>query len=1703
MADERIVIHFATEGLPQTQRDIDRLQNNTEGKFSKLSKQFEAFQQALSGVQAVATGLYSSLIDSNERLNAELLKSQTSLASNLEIYREGKEIVDITEKITSTQEVLRESLKQIEKDTTELVGVTTDKVNGVFQVLLQNSQKFIGQSQEFTDPIEAATASTKNWAAALGNLGLPLEQANQEIRSILQGDVNNPDSVIAKTLQISREQYDQWVANGELIDRLNDKLEVFAAGNALASKSIAGVTSNIQSFFEDTARLAGADLLAPVVDSLNAVYSILIDNRDLIEKLAGDNVKELVDLFDILKETTRGVAEAIDIDAEGFFKTGSETISAIIKATEGLIVLGGGLTELFGPGLTRAFNDTLGVINLSLEGIGKLTSLLGEVTSSVAWFSNAVRDILPDIGIDDALGAAQSGVARLTGEYQDSVEAVKTYSDITTVLLAQTEKLTTSGKANADQIRGQIEQLQRQKEEISDVKTFREEDAEAIGKQKEALDKAIVGLEEMAASTENLTFKARELQELGTILEDLQSKANSAQTTVKNQGAGDAAVFGEAVNTLTELTEKQVEYGQITVDEARTRLEAILDNNKVELESREGALNTLKGLEEDYTNFKIGLLDEEIGVLERRAQVGEISAIESAEGQYQAENEQIKIQLDLLDQQIERQEGLGMSTEQLLAERQSLVNQSLQLEVDYVEKVGDLEQTRVEESYKRTLDAAQSAEVARTTALKQALLDRSVSQADYDTATLQATQDRLQTELEAEQNNIANIESLLASSGTADQRKELQAELDSARLRSQEIYQQTIDNEISLQRHSEAVAQEANEAKAEAARRSYRDTLDTVQSGEIAQTTAQKQALLDRTISREEYAAQELQITRDTLDKQYQAELDNISRLEGLLEGALSSDQRIAIQDEIDQARIKSQQLNQQLVDADLDLLDQQESRAKQAAQEQIQALEEQYNKSLATVSNREAELTNQLKTSLADRSITQEEYNQRVQEVQHQRLEAELKANQEQQVELSKLLETSTEKESLEKRLNQVRSEAIGLESQLIDMELAGNAQSIQQTKEAISEKSRLLNLEYSEKEAQVRATIELEEVAQAKIAELGVERINKQIEAEKQAQEQLKALGDIEGVDESKLKLRELAINLIDAEIKAEKSLQGVIEGQLRALREKLDIKRQTSEVDLLEEELAISQAVTDGVLTKEAAEKAKLELTRARVLKEIELLQQLEGQGTEADQLKNRQELLRNQIKLEGVEQQLQSIGDKQYTTKVDTLSASRVITDEVLAQKAGLSAVGTQQDIIDSKLKEINSKYEANTLLLDEEVAKLQQIASLNDLQNQSNQRQVELRQTQLGLMAAQEGAVSSGLGNELSLVNQSLQVRQKLNAVTEALNQADEMGPERRLELEKEATALREQLNALGVNGTKEETELLEQRQLIQRQQLESEQIRLDLSRQTATIEVANQRALIGLDQIKATNQAQVLKLEAEGLKLQAEKLRGEAALTEDATKRAHLLQQANNIDSQVGRTLELSEAQVKAAEQEATVRNQILDKQLEVQQVQFDSQQGQLDTQRTLLESQQAYEASVNNLDPQFNNNSLSTYNEDLEELRDKLKDISDTEVKAQVDDSEADQYIDKLDKTSGQLQEPIEPKIGTKGVDNLATKVKSSDCHYRGSQPKGTNRVRPNKGDQPSPGVKTRGRRVKVTGREVTRGGSLNRRCHQKGSPVATGQQY
>lgn len=1575
MADERIIVEFTTQGLPETQQGIDDLQNNAIGGFTELNSQLELFQGALAGLQGVAGALYGALIDSNERLNAELLKSQVSLAGTLDIYKDGVQMTDVTDKILSSAGTLKDSLKQIEKDTTELVGVTTEQVNGVFQILLQNANSFIGQSKEFSNPIDAATNATKGWVAALGTLGLPLEQANQEIRSILQGDVNNPDSMIAKTLAITKEQYDLWVANGELIDRINEKLDVYVKGNKLASQSVGAITANIQGFFEDTARMAGEPLLGPVVESLDSVYQLLLQNKDLIEELAQENVADLVSLFDTLRQSVAKVAASMNINPEGILKDGSELIGNLIAACEGLIRLGTSVLTIFGPGLTQALGNTFTAISFGLEGIAKLANLLTVAGDALGGFMKAAN-LGGGLDLGKVFDNAQASIAKLSGEYDQATEATATYRDITATLTAQADKIASSGNASSAMVKGQIDALNEQKEALKGLKTFRDEDKVSQEAQIAAVEKSIKALEGLKSSTDELTFKAPELQKLGTMMELLGKNADSAIATLGRDGGGKKEVFEEAAKSLTELTQKQVEYGQITAKEGITRLDAVVNNTKLELETREAALEAMKGLEKEFTDFKVAQLDLEAQAVDRKIKQGALSALEGAKASADITKQQSDVQIASLDNQIKKAEELGQSTTKLTQEREELLSKQADAELATLEKVGEIREQDQEQAYQKAISTVEETETQRLLALEKGLAAKKVSEESYNQQTLDATKERLSAELEAEQANLSQLEALLSTAGTADQKEALEAKVAESKKKTMDLQLQATKAEVEGQKavtkaQEDAVraSEKAMKDRLEAVKDSYKKSTDIASLAEGTATVKLKEQLAARTITQEQYSAKVAQVTKTRLDAELAANQEQITKLSAI---AANTKDNKGAQEELTAAKQRQIAITQQLLDLDISGQKLSAEAVKKAMTDRVEAVEKSYQATIGKATESEGQATLALKKGLVDRTLTQGQYDNRVLESRRTRLQAEVAAENEAVAKLSSIKATGKDQEELQDKIAAAKGRSRKATEELLDIELNAKDKIVDAYKTQLDEKMKGIDIEFSEREAKIRQTEKNETQSAVKLAQVNIERIRAQMAAEQEAADKLAALGDTKGAADKKLEVRKLAIGLIDAEIKAEEALQNVLKAELDLLRKRLDLKKGAQDVNLLQEELKLAEAVKAGTITKEQAEKRKLEIARARIEAELQLLQGLEGKGDEATQQKNTQDQLKAKIQLAELDKQISDVGKDQTKNSKEQVGVETKVKD----------VLKDQQDTI-------KRNAELRLGSLESQKADLAQLVALTELEAQSVGRVAQLREAQGGLINAQLASLETGLGNELSLVNAALSARTKLTDVEKKLATDTKLTAEQRVALEKEAVALKAQLGALGNEGNKTELELLEQRQAAEQAQITVKRQQLALSQEMAAIELENQKAAIALDKVRADFKAKELELEAQKLDIQADQLAAQAGLTKDAGEAQALAAQSANLKKQAGRTRELSDAQLKAAAEEAKLREALLETQAKVGELQAKSQEDTLNTQQKLLDSQQAYERSIKGMEAKVNTKSVDEFAKKIKDIKDEIKKVA------------------------------------------------------------------------------------------------------------------
>jgi hypothetical protein len=353
----RIREESARTAAESRQNTSSQQQGNTllRGGIAELAFRYNNVVGALQNLRATAQPVYDALIASNEKLNAQILSSQTNLASSTRLFKGGQEVTDPTAKIQASAGALRSAIKQIEIDTQSLVGVTSAQVNELFQITLTNAGALNNQSKQFPDAIAAATSLTKGWAASLKVVGIPLVQARQEINSIIKGQITQ-DSLLAKNLNITNQQVESWRSQGKLVDELNKRLEVFVAGNGIAARSIEGISSNILDLSERISRNVGEPFLEPTINALAEIEKYLKNSEAAITGF-------FAQLSDEVIRQGGTIAQAFAPLGKTLLEIGADLGPIALSAIKGILNVLSGLAQVIAPlantlaGVVKVFAD--------------------------------------------------------------------------------------------------------------------------------------------------------------------------------------------------------------------------------------------------------------------------------------------------------------------------------------------------------------------------------------------------------------------------------------------------------------------------------------------------------------------------------------------------------------------------------------------------------------------------------------------------------------------------------------------------------------------------------------------------------------------------------------------------------------------------------------------------------------------------------------------------------------------------------------------------------------------------------------------------------------------------------------------------------------------------------------------------------------------------------------------------------------------------------------------------------------------------------------------------------------------------------------------------------------------------------------------------------------------------------------------------
>ena len=288
-------LNYATQGvaaLAGAQEPLEifsKLKNGVTGALgamSQVSQEIFFAGSALQQMQAIVVGgPYDILIGQNVRLQEQLLATKASIVANNKILEDGTKIVDPGKAIDALGAPVEAAISQIRKDSLELVGITSKELVEVFNIVSQ-------QVSNVNLDLKEAADLTISFAAGLGTIGLPLNQARQEIQSILTGTVDM-NSVLAKSLGITNAQLKTWIAQDIVYEKMNQRLGAFVEGNAKAAMTIGGISSNIQEMFDEIGRKAGEPFLDPIVEAMSRIYGFLNQNQSVISDVVVNYLEKI------------------------------------------------------------------------------------------------------------------------------------------------------------------------------------------------------------------------------------------------------------------------------------------------------------------------------------------------------------------------------------------------------------------------------------------------------------------------------------------------------------------------------------------------------------------------------------------------------------------------------------------------------------------------------------------------------------------------------------------------------------------------------------------------------------------------------------------------------------------------------------------------------------------------------------------------------------------------------------------------------------------------------------------------------------------------------------------------------------------------------------------------------------------------------------------------------------------------------------------------------------------------------------------------------------------------------------------------------------------------------------------------------------------------------------------------------------------
>lgn len=257
----------ASKSLAKASSVADALSKRLASLTSRVLATYSAYKLLQGVVTATNVGIQANTAWESQKLAIASIVSSTNQLSDAQ----GR-VLEGAEKFTASQQVAEELMKRIQQLGLETTATTQELVTG-FQAIIAPALKAGYALEEIP---ELATRA----AQAMGAFQIPIQQMRTEVESLLSGNINKAQDLLAPYLNIKPEDIRKWKTLGTLVEEVNKRLEIFKYSSKAIADTWDGLKSNLQDYVDFISRGATAGLFDSMKASVRELLSLMISMNE-------------------------------------------------------------------------------------------------------------------------------------------------------------------------------------------------------------------------------------------------------------------------------------------------------------------------------------------------------------------------------------------------------------------------------------------------------------------------------------------------------------------------------------------------------------------------------------------------------------------------------------------------------------------------------------------------------------------------------------------------------------------------------------------------------------------------------------------------------------------------------------------------------------------------------------------------------------------------------------------------------------------------------------------------------------------------------------------------------------------------------------------------------------------------------------------------------------------------------------------------------------------------------------------------------------------------------------------------------------------------------------------------------------------------------------------------------------------------------